>query len=172
MALSRPGETPGTTGKPTNAAATVRTLVGRADLEVIPLRNAEEKLQAVPLATTIAVTCSAKPGLDRTLVGATAHYVTVHLDEGPIIEQTVARADHAMTPEAVTAFGRDAQCRALARSAQWHSENRVLLEGRRTGRLSLSFGNERNDGRCAKATPSQPGGAARRQACGGPANAC
>jgi methylenetetrahydrofolate reductase (NADPH) len=63
-------EPPGTTGKPTNAAATVRTLVGRADLEVIPLRNAEEKLQAVPIATTIAVTCSAKLGLDRTLVFA------------------------------------------------------------------------------------------------------
>lgn len=60
-------EPPGTTGKPTNAAATVRTLVGRADLEVIPLRDAEEKLQAVPLSTTITVTCSAKLGLDRTL---------------------------------------------------------------------------------------------------------
>jgi methylenetetrahydrofolate reductase (NADPH) len=60
-------EPPKTTGKPANAAATVRTLVGRADLEVIPLRDAEEKLQAVPLATTIAVTCSVKLGLDRTL---------------------------------------------------------------------------------------------------------
>lgn len=56
-----------TTGKPDSAAAAVRTLVGHADLEVIPLRDAEEKLQAVPLGTTIAVTCSAKLGLDRTL---------------------------------------------------------------------------------------------------------
>ena len=60
-------ESPGTTGKPANAAAAVRTLVGGADLEVIPLRDAEEKLLAVPLGTTIAVTCSAKLGLDRTL---------------------------------------------------------------------------------------------------------
>jgi formyltetrahydrofolate deformylase len=66
------------------------------------------------------------------LVGATAHYVTADLDEGPIIEQTVARVDHAMTPEAVTALGRDTECQALARAVQWHSENRVLLEGKRT----------------------------------------
>jgi formyltetrahydrofolate deformylase len=66
------------------------------------------------------------------LVGATAHYVTADLDEGPIIEQTVARVDHAMTPEAVTELGRDTECQALARAVQWHSENRVLLEGKRT----------------------------------------
>jgi methylenetetrahydrofolate reductase (NADPH) len=60
-------EPPGTTGKPASAAAAVRTLVERADLELIPLRNAEEKLQAVPLGTTIAVTSSAKLGLGRTL---------------------------------------------------------------------------------------------------------
>lgn len=66
------------------------------------------------------------------LIGATAHYVTADLDEGPIIEQAVTRVDHAMTAEDVTELGRDNECIALARAVQWHSENRVLLDGRRT----------------------------------------
>jgi formyltetrahydrofolate deformylase len=66
------------------------------------------------------------------LVGATAHYVTPDLDEGPIIEQEVARVDHRMTAEDVTAAGRDTECIALARAVQWHTENRVLLYGHRT----------------------------------------
>jgi formyltetrahydrofolate deformylase len=66
------------------------------------------------------------------LVGATAHYVTADLDEGPIIEQEVARVNHAMTAEDVTAVGRDTECLALARAVRWHTENRVLLDGRRT----------------------------------------
>jgi formyltetrahydrofolate deformylase len=66
------------------------------------------------------------------LVGATAHYVTADLDEGPIIEQEVARVDHAMTAEQVTALGRDNECRALSRAVRWHTENRVLLDGNRT----------------------------------------
>jgi formyltetrahydrofolate deformylase len=66
------------------------------------------------------------------LVGATAHYVTGDLDEGPIIEQTVARVDHSMTAEYITALGRDNECLALAHAVQWHSENRVLLDGKRT----------------------------------------
>jgi formyltetrahydrofolate deformylase len=66
------------------------------------------------------------------LVGATAHYVTADLDEGPIIEQTVARVDHWMSAEAVTALGRDTESLALARAVQWHCENRVLLDGKRT----------------------------------------
>jgi formyltetrahydrofolate deformylase len=66
------------------------------------------------------------------LVGATAHYVTPDLDEGPIIEQEVTRVDHAMTAEQVTALGRDNECLALARAVRWHTENRVLLHGRRT----------------------------------------
>jgi formyltetrahydrofolate deformylase len=66
------------------------------------------------------------------LIGATAHYVTADLDEGPIIEQTVARVDHSMTAEEVTALGRDNECLALAHAVRWHSENRVLLDGRRT----------------------------------------
>jgi formyltetrahydrofolate deformylase len=66
------------------------------------------------------------------LVGATAHYVTAELDEGPIIEQEVARVDHAMSAEEVTAHGRDVECQALARAVRWHTESRVLLNGHRT----------------------------------------
>jgi len=66
------------------------------------------------------------------LVGATAHYVTADLDEGPIIEQEIARVDHMMTAEDVTKLGRDNECLALARAVRWHTENRILLDGRRT----------------------------------------
>ncbi|HEY6791822.1 MAG TPA: formyltetrahydrofolate deformylase [Trebonia sp.] len=66
------------------------------------------------------------------LVGATAHYVTADLDEGPIIEQTVTRVNHSMTAEDFTALGRDTECLALAHAVRWHSENRVLLDGKRT----------------------------------------
>ena len=66
------------------------------------------------------------------LVGATAHYVTAELDEGPIIEQEVARVDHAMTVEQLVAAGRDVECQALARAVRWHAEGRVLLNGHRT----------------------------------------
>jgi len=66
------------------------------------------------------------------LIGATAHYVTADLDEGPIIEQEVARVDHAFTADQLVAAGRDAECQALARAVKWHSERRVLLNGNRT----------------------------------------
>jgi formyltetrahydrofolate deformylase len=66
------------------------------------------------------------------LVGATAHYVTADLDEGPIIEQEVARIDHSMGPDEVAALGRDNECLALARAVQWHAEDRILLDGPRT----------------------------------------
>jgi formyltetrahydrofolate deformylase len=66
------------------------------------------------------------------LIGATAHYVTAHLDEGPIIEQDVARVDHAMTPEDLTAVGRDTESQVLARAVKWHTERRVLLNGHST----------------------------------------
>jgi formyltetrahydrofolate deformylase len=66
------------------------------------------------------------------LVGATAHYVTSDLDEGPIIEQEMARVDHSMTAREVTTLGRDNECRALARAVKYHSENRVVLFGHRT----------------------------------------
>ena len=66
------------------------------------------------------------------LVGATAHYVTPDLDEGPIIEQEVERVGHELTPDQLVAVGRDVECQALARAVKWHSERRVLLNGHRT----------------------------------------
>ncbi|SEG32918.1 formyltetrahydrofolate deformylase [Actinacidiphila yanglinensis] len=66
------------------------------------------------------------------LIGATAHYVTADLDEGPIIEQEVERVGHEVTPEQLVAVGRDVECQALARAVKWHSEHRVLINGRRT----------------------------------------
>jgi formyltetrahydrofolate deformylase len=66
------------------------------------------------------------------LIGATAHYVTADLDEGPIIEQDVARVDHAHTVEDLTAIGRDTESQVLARAVKWHSEHRVLLNGHKT----------------------------------------
>ncbi|MFD4141923.1 MULTISPECIES: formyltetrahydrofolate deformylase [unclassified Streptomyces] len=66
------------------------------------------------------------------LIGATAHYVTADLDEGPIIEQEVERVGHEVTPEQLVAIGRDVECQALARAVKWHAEHRILLNGRRT----------------------------------------
>ncbi|RYF27773.1 MAG: formyltetrahydrofolate deformylase [Comamonadaceae bacterium] len=66
------------------------------------------------------------------LIGATAHYVTADLDEGPIIEQDVARADHTDTVEDLTARGRDTESQVLARAVKWHTEHRVLLNGHKT----------------------------------------
>ncbi len=66
------------------------------------------------------------------LIGATAHYVTPDLDEGPIIEQEVARVNHAMSPADLMAVGRDVECQVLARAVQWHLERRVLLNGHKT----------------------------------------
>jgi len=66
------------------------------------------------------------------LIGATAHYVTADLDEGPIIEQDVARVDHSKTVEDLSALGRDTESQVLARAVKWHSEHRVLLDGHKT----------------------------------------
>ncbi len=66
------------------------------------------------------------------LIGATAHYVTAELDEGPIIEQEVARVDHAHSVEELARVGRDVESAALARAVRWHVEHRVLIHGRRT----------------------------------------
>jgi formyltetrahydrofolate deformylase len=66
------------------------------------------------------------------LIGATAHYVTTDLDEGPIIEQAVERVDHAMDPEELTMIGRDVECVALSRAVKWHLEHRVIVNGHRT----------------------------------------
>lgn len=66
------------------------------------------------------------------LIGATAHYVTADLDEGPIIEQETARVDHSMTPEDLVAVGRDIERLVLARAVKYHLERRVLLNGSKT----------------------------------------
>jgi len=66
------------------------------------------------------------------LIGATAHYVTADLDEGPIIEQDVARVDHTLSPDDLTAMGRDVECVVLARAVKWHTEHRVLMNGHKT----------------------------------------
>ncbi|GLB66477.1 formyltetrahydrofolate deformylase [Arthrobacter mangrovi] len=65
-------------------------------------------------------------------IGATAHYVTADLDEGPIIEQEVVRVDHRLSPDQLATIGRDAEALALARAVRWHAEKRVLLNGHRT----------------------------------------
>jgi len=66
------------------------------------------------------------------IIGATAHYVTPDLDEGPIIEQETARATHAMSPDDMIAVGRDIESRVLARAVKSHLENRVMLNGHKT----------------------------------------
>jgi len=66
------------------------------------------------------------------LVGATAHYVTADLDEGPIIEQDVTRVDHTHSPEQLVAAGRDVEAAVLSRAVGWHSQTRVLRNGNRT----------------------------------------
>jgi formyltetrahydrofolate deformylase len=66
------------------------------------------------------------------LMGATAHYVTGDLDEGPIIEQDVERVDHTRSVTDLTAMGADVERRTLARAVQWHAQHRVLLDGTRT----------------------------------------
>jgi formyltetrahydrofolate deformylase len=66
------------------------------------------------------------------LIGATAHYVTAVLDEGPIIEQDVIRVDHTMEPEDLAAAGRDVEAQVLSRAVRWHAEYRVLLNGSST----------------------------------------
>jgi formyltetrahydrofolate deformylase len=66
------------------------------------------------------------------LIGATAHFVTGDLDEGPIIEQDVERVDHAMNPATLTAIGRDVECVVLARAVKYFTEHRILLNGHKT----------------------------------------
>jgi len=66
------------------------------------------------------------------IIGATAHYVTRDLDEGPIIEQDVARVDHAMTPRELVRVGSDTESQVLARAVRRHVEHRILLNGHRT----------------------------------------
>ena len=66
------------------------------------------------------------------LIGATAHFVTSDLDEGPIIEQNVVRVDHSRTPSELVAIGQDEESRTLTQAVKWFAEDRVLLDGART----------------------------------------
>ncbi len=66
------------------------------------------------------------------VIGATAHYVTADLDEGPIIEQDFRRVDHRMSPAELAGAGQELEAMALARAVRWHAEHRVVLRGRRT----------------------------------------
>lgn len=66
------------------------------------------------------------------LIGATAHFVTSDLDEGPIIEQNVVRVDHSRTPAELVAIGQDEESRTLTQAVKWYAEDRVLLDGART----------------------------------------
>ena len=66
------------------------------------------------------------------LIGATAHYVTSELDEGPIIEQEVARVTHGMSVDELASVGRDVECQALARAVRYYVERRVFLNGQKT----------------------------------------
>lgn len=66
------------------------------------------------------------------IIGASAHYVTADLDEGPIIEQDIARVDHTHDPAELTAVGRDVECAVLARAVKWHAERRVLIDRNKT----------------------------------------
>ena len=66
------------------------------------------------------------------LIGATAHFVTSDLDEGPIIEQNVVRVDHSRSPRELVAIGQDEESRTLTQAVKWFAENRVLLDGART----------------------------------------
>ena len=66
------------------------------------------------------------------LIGATAHFVTEELDEGPIIEQEIARVDHTHKPEDLVAIGQDIECMVLARALKYYAQHRVLLNGNKT----------------------------------------
>ena len=79
-------------------------------------------------------------------VGATAHYVSSELDEGPIISQQVREVDHSFGPEDLVAAGRDTECRALSNAVKWHCEGRVVLHGHRT--VVLLCGLVREGGSC------------------------
>jgi formyltetrahydrofolate deformylase len=66
------------------------------------------------------------------IIGATAHYVTPDLDEGPIIEQDTVRVTHSHGPDQLVALGRDVECRVLARAVQWHIERRIIITRSKT----------------------------------------
>jgi formyltetrahydrofolate deformylase len=66
------------------------------------------------------------------IIGATAHFVTADLDEGPIIEQDVRRVTHAITADEMVAIGRETEASVLSRAVRWHAEHRIFLNGSKT----------------------------------------
>jgi formyltetrahydrofolate deformylase len=66
------------------------------------------------------------------VIGATAHYVTQDLDEGPIVDQATELVDHTKTPDDLVAIGRDIEARVLARAVTWHAQRRVFINGNKT----------------------------------------
>ena len=66
------------------------------------------------------------------LIGATAHYVTADLDQGPIIEQDVERVSHDFTVEQLRDLGQDVERNVLARAVKWHLEDRIIVDGNKT----------------------------------------
>lgn len=66
------------------------------------------------------------------IIGATAHYVTTDLDEGPIIEQDVRRVSHARTADELVEIGQEVECAVLARAVRWRAEHRILINGHHT----------------------------------------
>ena len=131
-----------------NAEAALLDLVGELEVELVVLARYMQilspELSAALRGKAINIHHSFLPSFkgarpyfqahDRgvKLIGATAHYVTADLDEGPIIEQDVERVDHTETPETLTAIGADVERRALAKAVNWHAEHRILLDGHRT----------------------------------------
>jgi len=87
---------------------------------------------ARPIGSVIFMAVDRRHGRGVKLIGATAHYVTEDLDEGPIIEQDVERISHRDSPEQLVAKGRDIERRVLARAVRYHLEDRVLLNGTTT----------------------------------------
>ncbi|GAA4917237.1 formyltetrahydrofolate deformylase [Actinomycetospora succinea] len=131
-----------------DAEAEMLRIVGELDAELVVLARYMQVLSDRTCATlrgrAINIHHSFLPGFagakpyhqayDRGVkfVGATAHYVTADLDEGPIIEQEVVRIDHSYDPRALQTVGRDAEALALSRAVRWHCERRVLVDGHRT----------------------------------------
>ena len=66
------------------------------------------------------------------IIGATAHYVTPDLDEGPIIEQAVSRVAHHHTPKDLVEIGRDIESQVLSRAVRWHLQRRIVITGNKT----------------------------------------
>ncbi|WP_275004778.1 formyltetrahydrofolate deformylase [Promicromonospora iranensis] len=139
---------PVTKGTKAEAEATLRGLVEELDVEVVVLARymqiLSDELCRDLSGRIINIHHSFLPSFkgagpyrqahDRgvKIIGATSHYVTGDLDEGPIIEQDVERVDHSRTVEDLVGIGEDVERRTLARAVRWHAERRVLLDGRRT----------------------------------------